>query len=125
MVIQNILVSFCLRDSSTADLGHYHRREWPVRSELTPGTHNVLKNALVQTERILLSLLYIKPELMKKPSNALSPQTEAFKHIRLMFPNLSKAKVRGGSFIRPQVGQILESEEFEKNIQVSFSTGSK
>ena len=41
----------CLWDSR-ADAEHHHRREWPVRSELTPGTYNVLNNALVQRENI-------------------------------------------------------------------------
>lgn len=105
----------CLWDSR-ADAEHYHRREWPVRSELTPGTHNVLNNALVQREKILLPSLHIKLGLVKQFIKALSPQSEAFKHVRLMFPKLSEAKVKGGIFIGPQIRLMLASEELENKM---------
>ena len=40
---------------------------------------------------------------MQQFMQALSPQKKAFKHIRLMFPNFSEAKVKGGIFIGPQI----------------------
>lgn len=46
---------------------------------------------------------------MKQFMEALSPESGAFKHIRVMFPNLSEAKIKGGIFIGPQK-EMLASE---------------
>ena len=67
-------------------------------------------------EKILLPSLQIKLGLKKQFMKSLSPQSEAFKHIRLMFPNLSEAKVKGGIFIGPQIRQVLASEELENKM---------
>ena len=53
---------------------------------------------------------------MKQFMKALSPQSKAFKYIRLMFPNLSEAKVKGGIFIGPQIRQMWASEELENKM---------
>ena len=57
--------------------------------------------------------LHIKLGLVKQFIKALSPESEAFKHVRLMFPKLSEAKVKGGIFIGPQIRRMLASEELE------------
>ena len=51
---------------SRADMKQYQMREWPVRSELTPNTHNVLINAMVQREKVLLPSLHIMLGLVKQ-----------------------------------------------------------
>ena len=44
---------FTLSVDSRADDQRY-QRDWPVRSELTPGAHNVRNTALVRREEVLL-----------------------------------------------------------------------
>ena len=43
--------------NSRADEQHYSRKLWPLREELTPGAHNVIRQPLVQREKILLPTL--------------------------------------------------------------------
>ncbi|KAG7166762.1 hypothetical protein Hamer_G010419, partial [Homarus americanus] len=51
--------------------------------------------------------------LVKQFIKVLSPESNAFKHVRLMFPKLSEAKVKGCIFIGPQIRQMLASKDLE------------
>ena len=99
--------------NSRADDQHYSRKQWPLREELAPGAHNVIRQPLVLREKILLLTLRIKLELAKQLVKALKPDSEAFKHVQAMFPKLSEAKVKGGIFTEPQIRQMLGSKELE------------
>jgi hypothetical protein len=105
----------CLWDSR-ADKEHYVKREWPLRNELIPGKHNVLNVPLVSKESILLPPLHIKLGLAKQFVKALPKQSDAFLHIRGMFPKLSNAKVEGGIFTGPQIRQMLASKDLESKM---------
>ena len=105
----------CLWDSR-ADSEHYVKVKWPPREDLTPGKHNVIRNALVAREKILLPPLHIKLGLAKQFVKALDVESEAFKEIRQMFPKLSDAKVKGGIFVGPQIAKMLKSETLENKI---------
>jgi hypothetical protein len=65
--------------------------------------HNVIHEALVPREKILLPPLHIKPGILKQFVKALDPNSAAVHHIRKMFPHLSDAKVKGGVFTGPQI----------------------
>ena len=78
-----------------ADDQHYSRKQWPLREELTPGVHNVIRQPLVLREKVLLPTLHIKLGLAKQFAKALKSDSEAFKHVQAMFPKLSEAKVKG------------------------------
>ena len=52
--------------NSRADEQYYSRKLWPLREELTPGAHNVIRQPLVQREKILLPTLHIKLGLAKQ-----------------------------------------------------------
>ena len=99
--------------NSRADDQHYSRKQWPLREESTPGVHNVIRQPLVLREKILLSTLHIKLGLAKQFVKAFKSDSEAFKHVKAMFPKLSEAKVKGGIFTEPQIRQMLGSKEFE------------
>ena len=99
--------------NSRADDQHYSRQQWPLRKELTPGAHNVIRQPLVLREKILLPTLHIKLGLAKQFVKALKSDSEAFKHVQAMFAKLSEAKVKGGIFTRPQIRQMLDFKELE------------
>ena len=99
--------------NSRADDQHYSRKQWPLREELTPGAHNVIRQPLVLREKILLPTLHIKLGLAKQFVKALKSDSEAFKHVQAMFPKLSEAKMKGGIFTGPQIRQMLGSKELE------------
>ena len=52
--------------NSRADDQQYSRKQWPLREELTPGAHNVIRQPLVLREKILLPTLHIKLGLAKQ-----------------------------------------------------------
>lgn len=102
--------------NSRASGEHYTTREWPARESLTPGAYNVLHEALVPREKILLPPLHIKLGLVKQFVTALDRQSETFQHICSMFPTKSDAKLKAGVFIGPEVRQMLASQELENKM---------
>ncbi|GBN18851.1 hypothetical protein AVEN_188288-1 [Araneus ventricosus] len=72
---------------------HWIKREWPVREKLKIGSKNVIEEALVDREKILLPQLHIKLGLIKKFVKALDKEGRCFKHLLHAFPGLSTAKV--------------------------------
>jgi len=105
----------CLWDSR-ADDDHYRKVQWPPRQELQVGRFNVVRQPLVERENVLLPPLHIKLGLIKQYVKALDFGGEAFQEIRLMFPKLSDAKVKGGIFVGPQVNVMLKSEKLERKM---------
>ena len=103
----------CLWDSR-ADHEHYQRVEWPPRDDLQLGKFNVIRPLLVELGKVLLPPLHIKLGLVKQFVKALDHGGEAFQEIRLLFPKLSEAKVKGGIFTGPQVRKMFKSVQLEK-----------
>jgi len=101
---------------SRADEQHYLRKDWPAREELSLESHNVKNTPLVQSDKILLPPLHIKLGLAKQFVKALTPESKAFQYICLMFPNLSKAKLKVGIFVGPQIRKMLSSKELEESM---------
>lgn len=97
-------------------INRYERREWPSRSSIKIGQKNVLNIPLVKTENIILPPLHLKLGYMKQFVKALDTESEAFKHLKSVFPGLSDAKVKGGIFIGPQIRKIMKDEEFLKKL---------
>ena len=64
---------------------HYSRKLWPLREELTPGAHNVIRQPIVQREKILLPTLHIKLGPAKQFIKVLKSDSEAIKHVQAMF----------------------------------------
>ena len=102
--------------NSRADDQHYSRKQWPLREEVTPGTHNVIRQPLVLREKILLPTLHIKLGLAKQFIKALKLDSKAFSHVQAMFPKLSEAKVKGGIFTGPHIRQMLGSKALENKM---------
>ena len=72
--------------------------------------YNVIKEPLVRRENVLLPQLTIKLGLVKQFVKALIFRGEVFQEIRLMFPRLSEAKIKGGIFVGPQINILLKSK---------------
>ncbi|KAI6655377.1 hypothetical protein LOD99_2212 [Oopsacas minuta] len=101
-----------------ADDQHYGKNDWPVREELFPGIHNVIHNALVKPEKVLLPPLHIKLGLVKQFIKSLNPDSDAFKHIRSMFPKVSEGKASNGIFVGPPIRRMLVCSEVETKVKV-------
>ena len=97
--------------NSRADEQHCLVKNWPARKDLTPGSHNVLNSFLIKRSKILLPPFHIKLGLAKQFVKALKTTSRVF---RQMFPSISEARVKGGTFVRPQMRRMLASEDLEE-----------
>lgn len=102
----------CLWDSR-AYSEHYTRATWPMRTELVPGTANVKFDPLVTEDRIIIPPLHIKLGLMSIFVRALGKDHPALDYLHLMFPKLSKMKIKSGVFVGPQIRKVIFSDDFK------------
>ncbi|XP_061428563.1 uncharacterized protein LOC133355213 [Lethenteron reissneri] len=105
----------CLWDSRDTK-AHYHRRDWPERTELSVGRNNIKWEQLVNPQKVLMPPLHVKLGLMKQFVRAVDKESVAFKYLQDFFPTLSEVKVKAGIFVRPQIKMILECNEFHKKL---------
>ena len=101
----------CLWDSRNTAL-HYKKRNWPLRTSYEIGTYNVKQQPLVDAAKILMPPLHIKLSLIKQFVKQLDTEGEAFKYIQQLFPTLSKAKIKAGVFVGPEVKRLINSIDF-------------
>ena len=71
---------------------------------------------LVYAKKVLFLPLHIKLGFIKQFVKKMNPEAEAFKHIQELFPKLSKAKVKGGIFVGPQVKRLLQSDSRKESM---------
>lgn len=116
----------CLWDSRADEL-HFKQREWPVRTDMVPGSHNIKAIPLVPRHKVLLPPLHIKLGLMKLFVNALCREGDAFKYLVQKFPHISDAKLKAGVFVGPDIRELMKDSEFvatmttiEQNAWCSF-----
>jgi len=64
----------------------------------------------------LLPPLRIKHGACKAICKNADTESKAFQYIYLMFPNLSKAKLKGSVFVGPQIRKMLASKELEESM---------
>ncbi|KAL7880613.1 hypothetical protein SRHO_G00028670 [Serrasalmus rhombeus] len=105
----------CLWDSRDTK-AHYHRRDWPQRTEFTVGKNNVKWEPLVDPRKVLMPPLHIKLGLIKQFVRALDKESRAFSYLQDFFPKLSEAKIKAGVFVGPQIKKIIECSEFPKKL---------
>ncbi|XP_073511089.1 uncharacterized protein [Phyllobates terribilis] len=103
----------CLWDSRDTKV-HYHRKDWPQRTEFSVGKSNVKWEPLIEPLKVLMPPLHIKLGLIKQFATALDKESAAFKYLQDLFPKLSEAKVKAGIFVGPQIKKIIECDEFAK-----------
>ena len=84
--------------------GHYHRKDWPQRTEFCKGKSNIMWEPLIELQKVLIPPLHIKLGLIKQFVTALDKESAAFKYLHVLFPKLSKAKIK----------VIIEYGEFAK-----------
>ena len=72
-----------------------------MRQSLQPGTHNVLDEPLVKSNKIMLNALHVKMGLMKNFIKAMDNTGETLLYSCKIFPRLSAAKIKKGTFVGP------------------------
>lgn len=79
-------------------IGQYAQKNWMKRDNRQIGQHNVINEALVPIENILLPPLHIKLGIVKSFIKALDRNGDGFQYLRTIFPRLSEAKLKEGMF---------------------------
>ncbi|GBP35906.1 hypothetical protein EVAR_23155_1 [Eumeta japonica] len=101
----------CLWDSR-ADTLHYKQQSWSKRIEFQIGKHNVKNEPIVNADHILIPPLHIKLGLIKQFVKALRQDSPTFEYLKSSFLKLSKAIVKSGIYVDPQIKKLVASEEF-------------
>ena len=74
------------------------KRDWPVRSELIPGSLNALAPPLLKRSKIVFPPLHIKLGIMKQFVKALEKDSDCFKYICIKCPGLTIETLKAGIF---------------------------
>ena len=83
-----------------------------MRSELIPGSLNILAPPLVEHSKIVFPPLYIKLGIMKQFVKALEKDGDCFKYICMKFPGPSIEKLKAGIFDGPQIRKLINDANF-------------
>ena len=78
------------------------KKDWRVRSELIPGSLNVLAPTLGEQSKIVFSCLHIKLGMMKQFVKAIEKNGDCFKYICMKFPGLIIEKLKTGFLMHPR-----------------------
>ena len=99
---------------------HYTKKEWPLSEALTPLTSpSVIREPLVDSDRILLPPLHIKLGLIKQFTKALNKEGNCFHYLCNVFPALSTEKLKAGIFDGRQIRQLIKDEHFENSMEAN------
>ena len=91
---------------------HWTKKTWTPRKALKVKEKNIVNEALVSREKILLPPLHIKLGLMKQFVKALNKEGQCFRYLIKKFPKLSEAKIKEGIFDGPQIRMLLNDSDF-------------
>lgn len=95
---------------------HWTKKDWPPRTELVPGSKNMVRENLVPREKVLLPPLHIKLGMMKQFTKALNKEGEGFKYLQQIFPTLSEAKLKEGIFVGPDIRKLMKDTKFDEKL---------
>lgn len=90
-----------------------HWDDWPICEEIVVGTKNVIKESLVNCDRIILSPLHIILGLMKQFFKALNQDAACFSYTCTELPN---EKLQAGLFDATQIRKLINDENFVSHI---------
>lgn len=96
----------CLWDSRDKE-NHWTRREWPNRKYMVVGEKNVVREPLVERNKIILPPLHIKLGLMKQFVKALNQDNQCFQYICQKMTALRTDKIIAGIFDGLQIRLLM------------------
>jgi len=95
------------------------RKVWPKRTSLVPCSKNVLRESLVEPNKVLLPPLHIKLGPIKQFVKALNREGDCFKYLGEKLSGLSEAKHKEGVFVGPDIRGLMKDKAFESKIQAN------
>lgn len=106
-----------LWDSRVTDQ-HYIQEVWPERGQVIPGVCNVIHEALVPIQKILLPPLHVKLGLLKQFVITLDPNYTALHHIRKKCFLIYLMQKRKVAYLLEQIHVMLASRDLEQTMTV-------
>ena len=88
-----------------------------MRQSFQPGTHYVLCEPLIESNKILLIALHVKLGLMKNFVKTMDKTGEACLYLCKKFPRLSAAKIKERIFVGSQIGKLFKDEHFNNILE--------
>jgi len=85
----------------------------PKIDQMTIRESNIVKEPLIEKNRIVFPPLHLKLGLMKQFVKTLDKEGECFQYIYRFFPKLSSEKVRSGIFDGSQIRKLTRDSNFE------------
>ena len=83
-----------------------------MRSELIPGSLNILAPPLMERSKTVFPALPIKLGIMKQFVKAREKYSDCFKYICLKFPGLTIEKLKAGICDGPQIRKLMNDSNF-------------
>ena len=74
---------------------------------------------MVNNDKVLLSSIHIKLDLMKSFGKMLNNDSQVFLYFAKEFPKVSDAKLSAGNFGGPQIKMFLKDQDLTKIISVA------
>jgi len=81
-----------------------------------PGERNIVNPPLVLPEKMYLSPLHIKLGLIKNFVKGMDKTSHGFEYVRNKCPNVSDAKIKDAIFIGPQIRELMQDRQFNKDL---------
>lgn len=106
---------FLCQWNSTEWDSHNHWTTYPPRN-MIPGQQNVIEIALVPKEAIIIPPLHLKLGIVKQFIKAIPKDEQTFQTFWAMFPKISDAKLQEGVLTGPDIGRMINFDEFNRNM---------
>ena len=104
--------------NGTAEIGpNTGLRRYGSKKSLVPGSKNVLRESLVEPNKVILPPLHIKLGLMKQFVKALNREGDCFKYLGEKCSGLPEAKLKEGVFVGPDSCRLMKDKAFESKMQ--------
>lgn len=94
---------------SRARAKHWIIKDWPPRTELKPGSKNVINPPMLDPKSVLLPPLHIKLGLMKQFIKALNHKDPCFQYLEKKFPKVTSEKKKRVYLLAPKSASFLKT----------------
>lgn len=88
---------------------HYKDHQWGDREEYRVGSDSVVHEPLVLRDKEILQPLHIKLGLMRNFVRAMDHNSDAFNHLKTLFPKLTDATIEAGEFYKIYIPHIFHN----------------
>lgn len=112
----------CLFDTRAEREERWTCKHWPTRTDRTTGRYNIVGEALIPEQHVILPPLHLKLGCMSQFVKALPEDGETIKYLVNKFPALSGVKIKAGVFTGPQIRKLISDSQFARVMKTKERT---